>query len=781
MKTSKQQTWLLVLLFMIASVHAGVTTVSGPISGTQVWSDSIIVNGHIYAANADGDSIRVMPGTVVLVSEGMGFNMNNLILHSEGVDGDSIYFKPLVEGKTWKGFTAYASKTRLILNHTVFEGAYKPLPTGGANPKAHCGGVISLTDVSGRCEIDRCRFSNNGAYDAGGAIYIRNAKFDSEVDHLAFYIYNSVLDNNSAKNNGGAIALEYIKPVHNELIKNCTFTNNEVTETSGAGGGLYAKNCNRLIMTTSTFEKNNGFFSGACQIDSSALVEVDECTFAFNTTGFGVAGAHFEKCDSLLINRTRFNLNNHSGNGVASLTVHSSKGRLVNSIFTDNMSGWTDVKIEECADFDFILLHNTLYNTTAPYPIVYKKASSYVYNTYIYNGSDTAAYLSDTDCKPSFNSCHMVGSVVGPGTSDWTNGGTIFTTKANPNVTTYGFEYGKEPTDNGGSVSGIAMPTVDFYGNPRKINDRYDIGAVECTKYPLTVTHGAASDTIALDQFDSITVPLTITDPYIKDWTILTPTISILTNENVIKSEYIVPTLSSAGSSLRIAAGDIVGKAKVVITVEDHDFPAVLQSQSDTFWVRSADIVPTCTIVHDTLDVEKVKRAETFATFTHGKDTSGINLSFRVDTIIDLGVSGLTKDMVTISGTGLKRTITVSDVPVEGLWKIVTELNDGSTERNEVYDTLICRVQEGIGVITGHSNYTQQKYGLQVGTQFYSFKEGENLAVELVNVKGQIIFNKSISSLNGVINVGNQSLASGYYFLKINSSTSSTVHRLFLR
>lgn len=813
MKTSKQQTWLWALFFFVFSLQAKITTIGGPISGTQVWTDTVIVNAHISAANAEGDSIRVMPGTVVLVSEGILFKMNNLILHSEGVNGDSIYFKPLVEGKAWQGFLSYTAKTRLILNHTVFEGAHKPQPTGGSNPKANSGGVISLTNSYGRCEIDRCRFSNNSAVGDGGAIYIRNNENDGEEYRVKFYIYNTVLDNNSAGGSAGALGLEHVRPVHGKVVDNCTFESNTAATKGGAvylkgislgsnyadiqnatfksnkassmgasGGAVYGVSCDNVAFKNCHFESNSAFIAGALLVDSSKSVFVTESKFNLNETSATTAGAQFNLIDSLLISRTHFSFNKHTGtsNGTASLKVYSCKGRLENSIFTDNQSGYADIQLQNMAEFDFTLIHNTLYSTDVTYPIVYNQASSNCLNSYINNNSDTAIFLTDNTSKPNLSSCHMQGGAAGPGAAEWTNGGTIFTTPAKPNDT-YGFEFGKEPTDNGETPLGITMPTVDFYGNPRLVNGRFDIGAVECVKYPLSVTHGADNDTIAVAQFDSITIPLTVSDPYIKDWSTLTPSIEVTINDDVVKSENIAVTLNSDASSLRIAARDIVGKAKVILTVEDHDFPAILASQKDTFWVKATDIIPTSTIVHDTLKIEKGMSGETFATFTHGKDTTGVNLSFTIDTIIPEVTNALTKDMLTISGEKLKRTITISEVPEAGIWKVVTKLTDGATERNVVYDTLICVVDNGIGVLSNNNNISKTQYGLRVGSQFFDFNAGEDLVVELYNLKGQSLYRKDIQSLNGVVNVDSRVLAAGYYFLKIKSSTVSAVHRLFIR
>lgn len=807
-KTAQIRGVILLLVLAVCSASAAIKTVGGALSGYNVWSDTVIVNASISATNEEGDTLAISAGTTVLMSENTFINMANLTVIANGAEGNNIVFKPLVENTTWKGFYAFSVKVNATFEHVTFEDAYRPQLTGGPNGKGDCGGLMSVNESFGDITFKKCVVTNCGAYGDGGAIFVRNNPLDNGDYCVDLYITETSFTNCSAGKSGGAVALEnmksktlfstislstfsensavtaggavyVLKDSTNGFFRSNTFTQNRVTESAGTGGAVLFRKCERVDIEKCNFEKNESFLSGAIQIDSSKYVSIEESVFFNNKGTFSVGAGTISDCDSLFIKRTHFNVNTTPANGVASLTIERCNGYIENSIFSDNISGWCDLLIDECSASGFYLLHNTLYSTNTVYPLVLKKSSTNCTNSYIYNGTDTAVYLDETS-NPTFSNCHMSGGFVGPGAAGYTNGGTVFTTKVAPDATTFGFYYNGEPTDNGATPSGITMPKVDFYGKPRMVNGRYDIGAVECIKYPLSASIDAASDTITLNQFDTITVPLNIVDPYIADWAALEVVVEVPFNNEIVAPANIKTTLSEDGSSILVTAGWDVGKAKVILTVKDGDFPAILNSQIDTFWVRTTDVLPTLGLAHDTLKVDLNRAGETYALFTHGKDTTGKNLNFVIDTIIaEAGSPELPKEGITITGAGMKRTIGFSEVATEGVWNIAFALTDGPNERNTVYDTLRCEVKAGIGVISPVKQSLKQ--GLQIGSHFYPFAAGEPLSVALYNIQGQVLYRKNIESVDGVLNVGSRSIAAGCYLLKIESRSTNLMHRLILR
>ena len=138
------------------------------------------------------------------------------------------------------------------------------------NHVKYAGGAIYTSKY---LNVYRSNFTNNFAYQGGGAIYNNEWQLlESNMGVLKFsesYYYDSNFINNSASKGGGGAIYDA------DLVKNCTFINNHVSNT---GGAIY--DVGEVI--ESRFINNSASFAGAIYYDGIAAFHVYNSVFADN-------------------------------------------------------------------------------------------------------------------------------------------------------------------------------------------------------------------------------------------------------------------------------------------------------------------------------------------------------------------------------------------------------------------------------------------------------------------------------------------------------------------
>ena len=140
------------------------------------------------------------------------------------------------------------------------------------NNQSNEGGAIYVNE--GSIDFKDCNFKNNGAIKGdGGVICFRNG--------IDFIIEKSIFDENSSKNQGGAIFSFYNKESY--CINNCKFSNN----TASSGGAIYNQLNTFNVRTTiknSDFNNNNSTSGGA--IGSRGYLKLINCNFENNHASY---------------------------------------------------------------------------------------------------------------------------------------------------------------------------------------------------------------------------------------------------------------------------------------------------------------------------------------------------------------------------------------------------------------------------------------------------------------------------------------------------------------
>lgn len=163
------------------------------------------------------------------------------------------------------------------------------------------GGAILLVDTSPT--IKNCRFIDNSAFGAGGAI----AVFGGGPMSGPMITDCDFFGNSSIDENGGAISLSYATDVR---ITGCVFLSNAATLVGGRGGGLFS-------------------------IGSIGTVFVADCWFLANSafSGGGIAGGRFTVIDC------QFNLNTALALGGGMFIDYEAGSVVTNCTLTGNASG----------------------------------------------------------------------------------------------------------------------------------------------------------------------------------------------------------------------------------------------------------------------------------------------------------------------------------------------------------------------------------------------------------------------------------------------------------
>ncbi len=213
-------------------------TLCGDISERTVWDkDTIVISCNVIVP--EDKTLTILPGTVVLFTSGNSISVYGTI-KAEGTAEDSIHF--IIKDTSgiydhWGGIDFYRNSAEETskLTHCDINYSY--------NFRIESGKVA----VS-NCNFDHCLGSN------GGALYILNS---------SPLIENCVFTNNSAWNTGGAISCidEDYSDVYktNPIIRGNEFYFNE----ANYGGAIYCRESDAEITENSIHNNNAGYYGGA--------------------------------------------------------------------------------------------------------------------------------------------------------------------------------------------------------------------------------------------------------------------------------------------------------------------------------------------------------------------------------------------------------------------------------------------------------------------------------------------------------------------------------------
>lgn len=265
---------------------------------------------------------------------------------------------------------------------------------------------------------------------------------------------------------------------------------------SGAGGGVYLGGNSRLTNCKILNNSANGFGGGVYVISAyynNSTVRFTNCVFEGNSGSLGGA-----LCDMIgaTIQNCRFTNNTAITKGGAYYIYANRNSKIVNSIF-DNNNAKLGGAIYNKGNITIINCDMVNNNVTENGGAIYNETKTgNIYNTILWgnNRNGTPNQISGT--TPCHN-CAVEGGYEGDNNinlSSHNDGSETdnYPRFTNPDAGDYSINRYSACVDAGDkTVTGIVNP--DFLGNPRIVNDRIDIGAIENQFYDMTEEMDAES------------------------------------------------------------------------------------------------------------------------------------------------------------------------------------------------------------------------------------------------------------------------------------------------
>lgn len=297
---NKNGLFFILIMVLGLGCRAQQLQVSGLQSG--VWeADTVLVTGDVVVE----DSLRVMPGTVVLFERFYGINVGDkAVFRAEGTSEDSVRF-------------TVVDTTGLYLYNSV---------RGGWNGIA--------MDGAGLVKMDYCVLEYGKAADEhdqqGGALKIGHCQ---EVE-----ITNSTLRCNFSRNRGGAVHAEDSRVVFSD----CQFLDNKVYTEDNVfamyGGAADFLRCD-VEMRGMELRENYGpnCIGGALSFDSCAVI-LDRAVFVDNI-GLNGGGMYLMRCNhkECRLSNLLFD-GNYSGHFGGGMALSDASPEIYNILVTHNQS-----------------------------------------------------------------------------------------------------------------------------------------------------------------------------------------------------------------------------------------------------------------------------------------------------------------------------------------------------------------------------------------------------------------------------------------------------------
>lgn len=426
---------ILCIVLIVINSRADSITVSGIVSGN--WNtDTVFVMGDLEIREVG--VLNIEPGVLVLFQGQYTFKVNGC-LKALGAEGDLIYFT--------------MADTTGFYNDTIPDGGWKSIRIENTSPT-----VDSII-------FSYCHFSFGKALSAdsvhsyGGAICARKAN--------KLRISNCIFQNNYSYFNGGAVFLEQT----DALVEYNKFTGNKAGigwNYYGYGGGLCTDWGEPVIRNNSFYQNSStGIAGGLCVRFKDGLVYNNIFDNNFSALGGGFGILHIDTCHHTIANNLV--INNGATFFGAGISNNDCSPTYVNNTIANNhcQGGGGGFYCKDSVVPN--LYNNILYGNTQ------------------YGGQINQVYLWDLLAQPNF----YYNDIEGGWEAFEGTGGSAFSGDFENNIdmdplfeSNGSFEYMlnfESPGIDAGTseTSGFGLPQYDLTGNPRIVNDKIDIGAIE--------------------------------------------------------------------------------------------------------------------------------------------------------------------------------------------------------------------------------------------------------------------------------------------------------------
>jgi|GEM_PF-2386287 len=302
------------------------SNLSGPLGGTIGPG---IYNVIDWISVEDGIQLTIQPGTDLFFPPGVGFEIDEGLLHAVGTANDSIRFLP--SSDSWDGIYFDYSATGTSIGYSRISGVnHQAVNCFHANPEIfHCSfignincsvGGAAFEFIDSSPTISDCKINGNSTSSFGGAV-----SFQSNSNPI---FNNCEIIGNSSGQSGGAICVYYsCHPVFNFCIINDNAANSK-------GGAVYLGTNAGISLYDCSISGNSANEGGGIYTLWNVTVDLNRCLISSNVSSNWAGGAFFDSCPVELSNCTIVgNTANGEGGGIV---FDDCTPLLKNTIISDN-------------------------------------------------------------------------------------------------------------------------------------------------------------------------------------------------------------------------------------------------------------------------------------------------------------------------------------------------------------------------------------------------------------------------------------------------------------
>jgi predicted outer membrane repeat protein len=214
--------------------------------------------------------------------------------------------------------------------------------TLAANLTGHSGGGVFM-GAGGSLTVDGSTFSDNRAYDEGGAIDTAKAAGGAAATGAAVQVTNSVFRHNIGSSGGGI----FLSNSPSLMIDGSTFTDNRGSHSGGAIASDNNLSGNHTLQITNTsMLRNTASSGGAMLISDFSSLTIDHCTISDNSSTYNGGGIWLSESNATNIPAGTATVsnstitNNISGDG-GGLYVRDDTGTAPSATFALMITGCT--------------------------------------------------------------------------------------------------------------------------------------------------------------------------------------------------------------------------------------------------------------------------------------------------------------------------------------------------------------------------------------------------------------------------------------------------------
>ncbi|MBN2059208.1 MAG: right-handed parallel beta-helix repeat-containing protein [Deltaproteobacteria bacterium] len=312
--------------------------------------------------------------------------------------------------------------------------------------------VVTAFSVNSAAKLDGFTITNGNSGNGGG---IYNWFFSSPI------VTNCTFSGNSATSYGGGIYNFNSSPT----VTNCTFSGNTAGD---SGGGIYNHNSSPTV-TNCTFSGNLASFFGGGIYNNNSSPTITNCTFSENSVAStyyqetkGGGGMHNEYSSPTVTNCT-FSGNSTFFNGGGMANINSFP-TVTNCTFSGNSAyyygggiynSYSSPTVTNCTFFGNTAIGGVMYN---------ENSSSPTLTNSILWGNDPEGIFNSVSSTASVTYSDIQGGYTGTGNI---NADPMFVDQGNGGL----HLQQDSPCIDAGDNSAPSLPTTDFDGDDRKIDD----------------------------------------------------------------------------------------------------------------------------------------------------------------------------------------------------------------------------------------------------------------------------------------------------------------------